>query len=399
MNFRLGISGSIMLLSLAFAGYGQDIFDAKIMPADALTDQYVSVLRGKKIGLIINQTSTIGDSSLLEVLLSRGLHVSKIFVPEHGFRGSEDAGAKVDNAVDSATGIPVISLYGSHKKPRPGDLADVDELVYDLQDVGARFYTYISTLEYAMEACAENHVAFMVLDRPNPNGFYVDGPVLEPAYKSFVGMQQVPVVYGMTVGEYAQMLKGEGWFAHATDLDLKVVKCAHYDHSKKYKLPVPPSPNLRDMAAIYAYPSLCLFEGTVVSVGRGTNGPFLQYGCPEFEGKFQYRFTPLSGAGAKSPPYESKVCYGEKVGATAEDVLTKLNNQMDLEWLIKAYNAYPDKEKFFNGFFTKLSGTQKLEDQVRSGASAAEIQRSWQPGIDSFKIIRRKYLLYRDFEK
>jgi len=383
-----------LLLLQTIVCSGQEVYDTTILPADAQPEHYVPLLKHRRVALVINQTSVVGDKSLLDILLDRGVEVVKIFVPEHGFRGKEDAGATVENMNDSATHLPVISLYGAHKKPKPDDLAGVDVVVYDLQDVGVRFYTYISTLQYCMEACAENHKQLMVLDRPDPNGFYVDGPVLDSANRSFVGMQCIPVVYGMTAGEYAQMLVGEHWMAHAEDLYLKVIKCANYDHSKKYRLPVAPSPNLRTMAAVYAYPSLCLFEGTVVSVGRGTELPFQQYGCPEFEGKFTYSFIPRSGEGAKTPPYQDKVCYGELIGTNATEILARTNSSMRIEWLLKAWSAYPDKDHFFNGFFTKLAGTDKLMTQVKKGASEDEIRSSWRQGIEAFNKIREKYLLY-----
>ena len=384
----------LVLLYKPVPGYSQDLYDITIQPADATPANYVPLLKHKRVALVINQTSKVGDESLLDILLIRNIDVVKIFVPEHGFRGHDDAGASVENTVDSVTHLPVISLYGTHKKPKPEDLADVDIVVYDLQDVGVRFYTYISTLEYCMESCAENHKQFMILDRPNPNGFYVDGPILETENRSFVGMQPIPIVYGMTAGEYAQMLVGEQWVAHAADVDLKVMKCINYDHTKKYNLPVAPSPNLRTMAAVYAYPSLCLFEGTTISVGRGTNLPFQQYGCPEFEGKYAYSFTPKSMEGAKSPPYQNKVCFGEIVGTEAREVLEKTNNSMRINWLITAWNKYPDKEKFFNNFFIKLAGTNKLQEQIKNGATEEQIHASWQTDIVAFKKIRKKYLLY-----
>ena len=373
------------------------IYDTSIRPADAQPAGYLPLLKGKHVALIINQTSVIGNVSLLDLLLKNNIDVVKIFVPEHGFRGKEDAGAKVDNMTDSATHITVISLYGSHKKPEAKDLADVDVIVYDLQDVGLRFYTYISTLEYCMEASAELGKQFVVLDRPNPNGFYVDGPVLEKENKSFVGMQPIPVVYGMTAGEYASMIAGEHWFNKADSLDLKVIKCHNYTHAKKYRLPVAPSPNLRTMAAVYAYPSLCLFEGTPVSVGRGTALPFQQFGCPAFEGKYTCSFTPHAGQGAKSPPYENKVCYGAVVGTDETEVLKQMNGQMTLKWLIDAYKAYPDKDKFFTPFFIKLCGTSKLKEQIINGDSEAQIRKGWVRDLDAFKKIRKKYLLYKDF--
>lgn len=387
----------VFFLSLTINGLA-GICDTSIKPADARPAKYLPLLKNKRVGVVINQTSMVGNLSLLDVLLAQKMKVTTIFVPEHGFRGTEDAGAKVDNSTDSATGLPVISLYGKHKKPTPDDLSNVDVLVYDLQDVGVRFYTYISTMEYCMEACAESGRQFIVLDRPNPNGFYVDGPVLDAGQRSFVGMQQVPIVYGMTAGEYARMLVGERWFKSAAALDLKVVKCDNYTHSKKYCLPVAPSPNLRSMAAVYAYPSLCLFEGTVVSVGRGTGFPFQQYGCPLFKETYKYEFTPASMVGAKKPPFEGEVCYGEMIGKNEQEVLANINNKFRLGWLIKAYNAYPDKAKFFNPFFIKLSGTASLQEQVEQGKSEEEIRGSWQKDLIAFKKVRSKYLLYPDFE-
>jgi uncharacterized protein YbbC (DUF1343 family) len=293
--------------------------------------------------------------------------------------------------------LPVISLYGKHKKPAPEDLDGIDILVYDLQDVGVRFYTYISTLEYAYQACVENKKQFMVLDRPNPNGFYVDGPVLDTHFRSFVGMQPVPVVYGMTAGEYAGMLKGEQWVKNTTKNDLIVIKCANYDHKTKYELPVAPSPNLRTMAAIYAYPSLCFFEGTPISVGRGTSQPFTQYGAPQLEGRYSYSFKPVSGQGASQPMYEGKSCFGEQLGINADSILAATNGKLQLKWLIDAYRNYPDKEKFFTPFFAKLAGTGQLEADVKKGWSAAEISKQWKKPIAAFMRIRKKYLLYPDF--
>lgn len=388
----------LLLLGLMPAGYAQGIYDNDIKPAAAIAEQYMPRLQGKRVGLVINQTSVVDGVSLLDILIGKGVKVTRIFVPEHGFRGKADAGAKVDNTVDSTTGVPVISLYGKNKKPAAKDLQDIDILVYDLQDVGVRFYTYISTLEYCMEACAEHNKKLLVLDRPNPNGFYVDGPILEPENKSFVGMQRIPIVYGMTAGEYARMLKAEQWFNKATDLDLEVAKCGGYTHSKKYKLPIAPSPNLRTMAAIYAYPSLCLFEGTNVSVGRGTSMPFQQYGSPEFEGTYGYSFTPRSGEGAKNPPHEGKTCYGEIVGTDEADILKKIDNKLRLKWLIKAYVLSPNKEKFFNAFFIKLSGTAALEAQIKNGDSEDKIRKTWEADLAAFKQVRKKYLLYPDFE-
>jgi len=362
------------------------------------TAKYLPQLKGKKVALLINQTSVIGEHSLLDVLIEKKVNVVKIFVPEHGFRGTADAGAHIDNTVDKQTGLPVISLYGNNKKPSDEQLKDIDIVIYDLQDVGARFYTYISTLQYAIEVCADNGKKIMVLDRPNPNGFYVDGPVLDKTLHSFVGMQPIPVVYGMTAGEYARMLAGEKWLSSTKEPDLEVIPCSNYDHTSKYELPVPPSPNLKTMTAIYLYPSLCFFEGTQVSVGRGTDKPFQQWGNPEYRDKTVYSFTPKSTTGASKPMHEGKECYGKLCAVNAEEALNKINGQINLEWLVQAFKWYPEKDKFFTPFFEKLAGTNQLREQIDEGLTAAEIRASWQNDIKAFKKIRKKYLLYPDFE-
>ncbi len=380
--------------------FSQQLYDTSIRPADYTISAYLPFLKHKNVALIINQSSVINKVNLLDLLIENKINITKIFEPEHGFRGNEDAGATIENNIDSQTKIPIISLYGKHNKPLPDDLKDIDVMVYDLQDVGVRFYTYISTLQYCMEACAENKIQLIILDRPNPNGFYIDGPVLEKESKSFVGMQPIPVVYGMTCGEYAQMLKGENWFEHAQQLNLKVILCNNYTHSKRYKLPIPPSPNLKTMAAIYAYPSLCFFEGTVISVGRGTECPFQQFGCPEFSGinkNYSYKFTPKSNFGAKHPLYENKDCVGELIGISENDVLDKINNHIDFTWLINAYRCYPDKDKFFNNFFEKLSGNKTLKTYIKQGYSNQNIHDAYIKEISDFKEIRKKYLLYEDF--
>jgi uncharacterized protein YbbC (DUF1343 family) len=355
---------------------------------------YLPLLKHKNVAVIINQTSIVGQSSLLDTLLKSGVHVVKIFVPEHGFRGVADAGAKIKNDIDATTGLPVISLYGKNKKPSKEQLNDVDVLIYDLQDVGVRFYTYISTLEYAMDACIENDKQLIVMDRPNPNGSYVDGPVLDTALRSFVGMQPVPVVYGMTAGEYALLLKGEHWVKNADRLSIKVVACQNYKHSMRYELPVAPSPNLKSMAAVYLYPSLCLFEGTVVSVGRGTNMPFQQWGHPDFKDHATYFFTPKSTIGASNPLLAAQNCYGQLVAADADVAFERVNGKFDLSYLIKAYQWYSKREAFFNPFFEKLAGTKMLSKQIEQSMTADQIRATWQPAIESFKKIRKKYLLY-----
>lgn len=387
----------LIILSLVLGScisFAQPLFDEDIKPGAEATARYLPILKKKRVALIINQTSVVNSRSLLDVLREKGVNVKKIFVPEHGFRGNEDAGAHIANGIDSATGIPVISLYGNNKKPKKDQLIDVDVLIYDLQDVGVRFYTYISTLEYCMEAAFENGKKLIVLDRPNPNGHYVDGPVLEVVNRSFVGMQPIPIVYGMTAGEYAKMLIGENWIKYTGKPDLEVIKCKNYTHSKMYKLPVAPSPNLRDMEAVYAYPSLCLFEGTTISLGRGTDKPFRQYGHPLFEGKFNYSFKPVSSKGAKTPPHENRNCYGEFVAEDVKQIRAQIDNHFQLKWLISAYSAYPEKEKFFTPFFTKLAGTGSLQKQIENGTEEQTIRASWENDLNNFKAVRKKYLIY-----
>lgn len=389
------------VISLAFILFCKPLVAhdaAGILTGAEQTERYLPGLKGKRVGLLINQTSVVGDKLLLDVLLEHKVKVVKIFVPEHGFRGTADAGAHIDNGIDKESGLPVISLYGNNKKPTADQLKDIDILIYDLQDVGVRFYTYISTLQYAMEACADNGKKIIVLDRPDPNGFYVDGPVLDKVHRSFVGMQPVPVVYGMTAGEYAKMLVGEQWLSTARVPNLEVIPCSNYDHSKKYELPVPPSPNLRTMAAIYLYPSLCFFEGTPVSVGRGTDKPFQQWGHPAFKEKAGHFFVPKAVTGASKPLYEGQDCYGKLLARDAPEALEKTKGQINIEWLVQAYNWYPNKDKFFTDFFEKLAGTTQLREQIDEGLTAAEIHASWQHDIDDFKKIRKKYLLYADFE-
>lgn len=370
-----------------------------VITGAARFQEYLPLLKGKRVALIINQTSLVNRTSLLDTLLAQNIEIVKVFTPEHGFRGAAGAGEKVDNEVDKKTGLPIVSLYGSSKKPKKTDLNNVDVLIYDLQDVGTRFYTYISTMQYAMEACAEYGKEFMVLDRPNPNGHYVDGPVLDMSLKSFVGMQPIPIVYGMTAGEYAKMLVGENWFDGSEKVKLTVIPCENYDHTVLYHLPVSPSPNLRTMAAIYSYPSLCFFEGTVVSVGRGTSMPFQQFGHPAFKNRTVYSFMPSIPFGkGPSPKLAGETCYGQVVAMNDEEGLMINGKGIKLIWLVKAYDWYPEKEKFFNSFFEKLAGTKELRKQIESGTSIVDIKKSWQKDLDVFKKIRKKYLLYKDFE-
>lgn len=349
---------------------------------------YLPLLKDKKVGVVSNQTGILSDKThLVDFLLDQKINIQKIFAPEHGFRGTADAGEHVVDGKDTKTGLPIISLYGNNKKPRPDQFAGMDILVFDLQDVGTRFYTYISSLHYIMEACAENNIPLIVLDRPNPNGGIVDGPVLGKENSSFVGMHPIPVLHGMTIGEYAKMINGEKWLANGIQCKLTVIPCLNYKRNMSYHLPVKPSPNLPNDQAINLYPSLCFFEGTNVSVGRGTEKQFQLYGSP-FLPKSTFSFIPVPNFGSKEPPFKNEICYGEDLSAIAKV------HQLELKWLIKAYQTTTDKSKFFTDFFTKLAGTKKLQQQIESGLPEAEIRKSWQKGIADFKVMRKKYLIY-----
>jgi uncharacterized protein YbbC (DUF1343 family) len=370
-----------------------------IVVGAARMDQYLPLLKNKRVGILTNQTALVDGIHLVDTLLKRHVNIVAIFGPEHGFRGTADAGATVSGGIDKKTGIPVISLYGKHNKPTPGELKNVDVMLYDIQDVGTRFYTYISSMQRFMEAAAENHKPFIILDRPNPNGFYVDGPVLEKKFTSGVGMQPIPIVYGMTIGEYAKMLIGEHWLNNpALKPDLTVIPCLHYTHDSLYTLPVKPSPNLPNMASVYLYPSLCFFEGTACSVGRGTAHPFQLFGHPTLPDSL-YSFTPEGMAGATHPKLEGKTCYGVLVATTAREALEKNDRQVQLKWIIEAYRMFPDKDKFFTRYFNTLAGTDKLQQEIRAGWTLEKIRKSWQPALDKFLQIRKKYLLYPDFTK
>ncbi|MGZ3776671.1 MAG: exo-beta-N-acetylmuramidase NamZ family protein [Mucilaginibacter sp.] len=361
------------------------------------TELYLDYLKGKNIGMVLNQTSVIGKNNVssLDSLVKLNVHIVKVFGPEHGFRGTASNGAAVNDTVDPKTGIPAISLYGKHYKPTPNDLKGLDLVMFDIQDVGTRFYTYLSTLHYVMEACAENHVELMILDRPDPNGYFVDGPVLDTAYRSFVGLDPIPIVHGMTFGEYAQMLNGEGWLKNRVQCKLKIIKVANYIHSLPYTPPINPSPNLNTYRSIILYPGLCLFEGTTVSLGRGTMYPFQVLGHPSLIGKFSYSFTPVSIAGmSENPPHKGQLCYGIDLRNDDIDSI-RSTGKIDILWLIKLYQAFPDKEHFFNGYFTKLAGNERLRKQIEEGKSEEEIRQSWEPGLSRFKMMRKKYLLYK----
>ena len=377
----------------------------RIVPAAERMDQYLPLLKDKKVAVFANHTSVAGNSNLVDTLVKRGVNITVVFGPEHGFRGTADAGEKIDNVTDPATGISVISLYGKKRKPAAEDLKNVDVMLFDIQDVGVRFYTYISSLEEYMESALENNKPVIILDRPNPNGFYIDGPVLDPAFKSFVGMQPVPIVYGMTIGEYAKMLAGEKWLTPETKgssntrpIDLTVIPCENYTHKSKYILPVKPSPNLPEIQSIYLYPSTCFFEGTVLSEGRGTDHPFQLFGHPSLPRNLA-TFTPRSKEGAKNPKLLNQICYGWDLRGTPDETLKKIDNRVQLKWLIDAYNLFPQKDSFFlkNNFINLLAGNDVLARQIKEGKSEEDIRRSWEPALTEFKKTRKKYLIYEDF--
>jgi uncharacterized protein YbbC (DUF1343 family) len=352
---------------------------------------YIDSLEGKRVAVVSNQTGMVGNTHLVDTLLSLGVNVTKVFAPEHGFRGTADAGEKVSSTVDARTGLPIVSLYGNNKKPSAKMMEDIDLMVYDIQDVGVRFYTYISTLHYVMESCAEAKIPLYVLDRPNPNGHYIDGPIREPAFKSFVGMHPVPIVYGMTIGEYALMLNGEYWLSDSLQCNLRIVPCKNYYHKMRYELPIPPSPNLKSPLAISLYPSLCLFEATTVSVGRGTQRPFEWYGHPKFP-ESSFSFTPASMEGAKNPMYENLTCYAYDLAPAVKSRIYQIN----LFWLQNAYIMLKDSVEFITNeaFFNRLAGNNTLLEQIKSGKTIKEIRASWKPGLDQFRKTRSKYLLY-----
>ena len=359
------------------------------------TEAYLPLLQGKNVGVVGNQTSVIFKSEkdythLVDSLLSRSVSIKRVFAPEHGFRGTADAGERIEDGIDSKTGLPIISLYGDQKKPDPQHLRDLEVILFDIQDVGARFYTYISTLHYMMEACAEQGIQLIVLDRPNPNGHYIDGPVLEENYKSFVGMHPVPVVHGLTIGEYAQLINGEKWLMNGLQCDLKVITMENYSASRAYDLPIKPSPNLPNATSINLYPSLCFFEGTSVSAGRGTGMQFQVFGSPVLDSTyFDFEFTPISNPGAKYPKHENKLCFGKNLQNEKE--LDHLN----LDWLLQAYDHTQDQASFFNSFFNKLAGNSSLKEQIQQGKTAEDIKESWQANLENYKSKIKPYLLYQ----
>ncbi|MEO8582223.1 MAG: DUF1343 domain-containing protein [Flavitalea sp.] len=388
------------------SGVQQNNVHSKIIPAAERLNVVLPLLKGKRVAVFSNNTSMVGNTHLVDTLLKLHVDIKKIFAPEHGFRGNADAGENVSNSTDKETGVEVISLYGKKRKPAKDDVQDVDVILFDIQDVGTRFFTYISSLQDLIGGSMELDKPIIILDRPNPNGFYVDGPVLKPAFKSFLGMQQIPIVYGMTIGEYAKMLIGENWIDSASrskkgrHFTLTVVPCENYTHKSKYTLPIKPSPNLPDMASIYLYPSTCFVEGTVMSEGRGTDMAFQVFGHPTLPDTL-YSFTPHSKPGATNTKLLDRKCYGWNLGGTNEEVLKKTDGKVQVKWIAEAYRLFPRKDSFFlnNGKnFNRLAGNDELIVQIKNDISEKEIRDSWKPGLDNFKRIRKKYLMYKDFE-
>jgi len=398
MKFKF-IKNTVLLFVVVLLSCGNrpcEQIQEKIVVGANQLNLYLPLLKEKNVGVVANQTSAIftnnsseAHTHLVDSLLSLGVSIKKVFAPEHGYRGKADAGEYVKDGVDIKTGLPIVSLYGSNRKPDPEALKDLDVVIFDVQDVGVRFYTFTSTLHYVMETCAALNIPVLVLDRPNPNSHYIDGPILELEHKSFVGMHPVPVTHGMTIGEYARMINGEGWLKAGVKCSLRIIPVDNYHHKKNYNLPIKPSPNLPNGKAINLYPSLCFFEGTNVSSGRGTETQFQVFGSPFLNPeKFSYHFTPKPNKGAKNPKHKSIKCYGRDLRNS--EVLDSIN----LTWLIDAYKYSSEKEEFFNPFFTKLAGQTKLQAQIKNGLDVAEIRKSWQKGLEKFKKIRANYLLY-----
>lgn len=365
------------------------------------TEKYLPYLKGKRVGILANPTTIIGKKHLVDSLKARGVNIVKVFGPEHGFRGNASAGVKVNDETDSATGIPVVSLYGAKSKPSKADLENVDIMIYDVQDVGCRFYTYINVLARVMEACAENGKELMILDRPNPNGYFVDGPVLDMSLKSGIGMFPIPITHGLTIAEFARMVNGQGWLANKVQCKLKIITVANYNHSMYYELPVKPSPNLNTQQSIMLYPSTCLFEGVYVNHGRGTYFPFTVLGNPDLKGKYDFSFTPTGIKGmSETPLFMNQVCYGLDLRTYDVQELMK-KKQIDLQWMMELYKNFPHKEKFFDytqskemGNIDKLSGSKLFKEQIIAGKSEADIRKSWEPALGEYKTMRKKYLLY-----
>jgi len=387
----------ILLLKLVISVNGMHALlsnDHDVLPGAWQTNAYFHLLEGKQVAVAGNHTSMVSGTHLVDTLLSSDINVVKVFSPEHGFRGRAADGEHIDDSTDPQTGVPIVSLYGNNRRPTREQLAVVDVILFDMQDVGTRFYTYISTMTYIMEEAAVKGIPVIILDRPNPNGHYVDGPLLEPEHASFVGLHPVPVVHGMTIGEYALMVNGEGWLKDDRRADLRVVPVAHYYREVRYSLPVAPSPNLPNMRAVYLYPSLCFFEGTSVSLGRGTDKPFQQFGHPDLPASaYPHQFTPESRRESVNPPQIGEECKGLDLGQLDEDDLAR-KKRINLEYLLEAYRHFPDKSRFFNTYFEQLAGTSRLRKQIEAGYSASAIRATWENDLEAFRQLRSAYLLY-----
>ncbi len=393
------------LLLLGFTGifeaYGSDGSADSIITGAEQTEKYIGLLKGRRVAVLANPTTIIGKRHLVDSLIAAGINIVKVFGPEHGFRGNASNGAEVRDELDPATGIKVVSLYGAKRKPSASDLSNVDIIIFDIQDVGCRFYTYINVLSDVMEACAEHNKELLILDRPNPNGYLVDGPVLDMRLKSGIGMFPIPIAHGMTIGEFAQMINGEGWLPGKMTCKLKIVRVANYRHDMPYVLPVKPSPNLNTQQSVMLYPSVCLFEGTIISQGRGTYFPFTVLGSPALKGQFSFSFTPVSIAGmSETPLHMNTACYGIDLRNYDINELRKAK-RINIQWMINLYNAYPFRDKFFDrtqspqiGSIDVLAGDYAFKKQIIAGKSAEEIRNSWEPGLSEYKTMRKKYLLY-----
>lgn len=375
---------------------------ARIIPGADQTEKYTPYLQGKRIAILANPTSRIGNKHLVDSLKARGINIVKVFGPEHGFRGNVGAGVKVADQIDPDTGIPIISLYGPKRKPSKEDMADVDLMIYDVQDVGCRFFTYINVLALLMETCATYGKELLILDRPNPNGYLIDGPVLDMSLKSGIGKFPLPISHGLTIAEFAQMANGESWLEGKVKCKLKIIPVANYNHDMYYELPVSPSPNLNTQQAVMLYPSTCLFEGTYLNHGRGTYYPFTVLGSPELKGSYPFSFTPTSIKGmSETPLFMNEVCYGLDLRNYDIQKLMR-SKKLNLQWMMELYKAHPHKEKFFDsklskemGDIGKLSGSPLFRKQIMDGVSEASIRKSWEPGLSKYKKMRKKYLLYK----
>jgi len=383
-----------MRLFLLFFAFITLLHGSHVIVGAANSKAYMSMLQHKNVAMVVNQSSVVANDHLVDLLLKKGIKVKTIFAPEHGFRGKADAGEHIKDGIDKKSSLPIVSLYGKHKKPTSEDLKGIDVIVFDIQDVGVRFYTYLSTLHYVMEAAAENKIAVIVLDRPNPNADRIDGPMLKKEFSSFVGLHPVPVLYGMTIGEYAHMINGEGWLTDGIKADLTVIKLQNYTHSMFYHLPIKPSPNLPNDLSIVLYSSLALFEGTVISAGRGTTKQFQLYGAPKYV-KNTFSFTPVPRDGAKYPKHKNKTCYGVDLSGVSLEAVRN-SKKLSLDYILDAYKNYGDKKTFFlkNGFIDRLAGSDELRKQIIAGKSEKEIRVSWEEDLEQFREIRKKYLLY-----